>query len=92
MTKKNDPSFNGSRSPRGILPYYGSVRELSEFEYFALRIACLTPYKESEPTFVTRARSRMEIAETVRNHFLLESLAPIFDSFEYEGLRMKGVV
>ena len=91
MTKKNDPSFNGSRSPRGILPYYGSVRELSEFEYFALRIACLTPYRESEPAFVTRTRSRMEIAETVRNHFLLESLPPIFDSFDYEGLRMKGV-
>ena len=91
MKKKNDSFFNESRLPKKILPYYGSVRELSEFEYFALRLACLTPYNESEPDFVTRTRSRIENAETVRNHFLLESLPPIFDSFDYEGLRLKGV-
>ena len=91
MNKRNDPSFNGSHRLNKILPYFGTQRELSEFEYFALRLACLTPYREIEPALVTRARSRIENAETVRNHFMNESLMPIFEAFDFEGLRMKGV-
>lgn len=91
MEKKKDPSFNGSNSPKRILPYYGLSRDLSESEYFALRIASMTPYRESEPRSITRARIRLEVAQIAREHLLLSSLSPIFDSFEYEGLRLKGV-
>jgi hypothetical protein len=91
MEKKKDPSFNGSNSPKRILPYYGLSRELSDSEFFILRLASMTPYKESEPRSVTRARMQLEAAQKVREHLLLSSLPPIFDSFEYEGLRLKGV-
>lgn len=91
MEKKKDPSYNGSNSPKRILPYYGLNRDLSESEYFALRIASMTPFRESEPRSITRARIRLEVAQIAREHLLLSSLSPIFDSFEYEGLRLKGV-
>lgn len=91
MEKKNDPSLNGSPSSKHILPYFGSARELSESEYFELRIASMTPYRESEPRSITKARNRLKIAQIVINHFQSSSLPPIFDSFEYEGLRLKGV-
>lgn len=91
MEKKKDPSLNGSNFANGILPYYGLSRELSESEFFILRLASLTPFKESEPRSVTRARTRLEAAQIAREHLLHASLSPIFDSFEYEGLRLKGV-
>lgn len=91
MEKKKDPSFNGSNFANRILPYYGSSRDLSESEYFALRIASMTPHRENEPRSITRARMRLEVAQIVREHLRLSSLPPIFDSFEYEGLRLKGV-
>lgn len=91
MEKKKDPSFNGSNFANRILPYYGLTRELSESEFFILRLASMTPYKESEPRSVTRARIRLETAQIVKEHLLLSALPPIFDSFEYEGLRLKGV-
>lgn len=91
MEKKKDPSFNGSNFANRILPYYGLTRELSDSEFFILRLASMTPYKESEPHSITRARLRLETAQIAREHLLLCSLPPIFDSFEYEGLRLKGV-
>jgi hypothetical protein len=91
MEKKKDPSFNGSNFANCILPYYGLSRELSESELFSLRLASMTPYSDTEPRSVTRARLKIETAEKVREHLLLSSLPPIFDSFEFEGLRLKGV-
>ena len=91
MKKENDPSFNGPPSPNQRLPYFSNLRPLSEVEYFALRLAGLTTYKESEPVSVTRARARIEKAEEVLAHFQGTSFPPIFDAFEYEGLRMKGI-
>jgi hypothetical protein len=91
MKKENDPSFNGSPSPNSRLPYFSNLRPLVELEYFTLRLACLTEFKETEPQSVTRARSRIEKAEKTLCHFQGTSFPPIFDSFEYEGLRMKGI-
>jgi hypothetical protein len=91
MEKKKDPSFNGSNFANRIVPYYGLSRELSESEFVILRLASMTPYRENEPRSITRARKRLETAQIVREHFLSSSLPPIFDSFDYEGLRLKGV-
>ena len=83
MTKKNDPSFNGSPLPTKRI-------RLTELEFFALRLACLTEYEESEPEAVTEARDRIRIAEFVADYFKRSGLTPIFGTFETTALKLKG--
>lgn len=91
MQKKNDALRNASPLDNKSLHPFSNNRQLSESESFNLRLATLTVFNPSEPKSVTQARSRIEVAKLVNEYLLNMGLAPIFDSFEYEGLRMKKV-
>lgn len=91
MQKKNDALRNASPLDTKSLHPFSNNRVLSESETFNLRLATLTEFNLVEPKSVTQARSRIEIAECVNEYLLNAGLPPIFDSFEYEGLRMKKV-
>jgi hypothetical protein len=83
MTKESDPSFNGSPPPDKRL-------SLTESEYFALRLACLTEYQDGEPEVVTKARNRVEVAERVAEYLKRCGFPPIFGTFEETALKLKG--
>ncbi|TSA47754.1 MAG: hypothetical protein D4R50_02455 [Actinomycetales bacterium] len=91
MTKTKAPSFDETPDPRKIVPYFGNSRRLSEIEYFSIRLAVLTPERDCEPKSIAQARSRITSAEITREHFRLLNLSPIFSSWDYEALRLKGV-
>jgi hypothetical protein len=44
----------------------------------------------SEPKFITKARSRLATAEMARDHLIKNDLIPVFDSFDFEGMFLKG--
>jgi len=90
VKKKNDPFFNESPYPPLTLHPFSNNRELSEAEWFALRLASITGFRMSEPRSVTKARSRIATAEIARDHLLKNDLIPLFDSFEFEGMFLKG--
>ena len=90
MKKKNDPFFNESPYPIQTLHPFSNNRELSEEEWFALRLASTTSFRTSEPESVTKARSRISVAEIARDHLIKNDLLPIFDSFDFEGMTLKG--
>ena len=91
MKKRNVPFCSGTPSDNKSLHPFSNNRVLREAEAFNLRLAVLTEFNPVEPKSVTQARSRIEIAECVNEYLLNAGLPPIFDSFEYEGLRMKKV-
>ena len=90
MTKKNDSRFSESPSPFHTLHAFSNFRELKEFEWFALRLASTTHFRISEPRSVTKARSRIATAEITRDHLIKNDLIPVFDSFDFEGMTLKG--
>ena len=90
MTKKNDPFFNESPYPSQTLHPFSNNRELTEVEWFALRLASTTRFRTSEPKFITKARSRIATAEIARDHLIKNGLIPVFDSFDFEGMLLKG--
>lgn len=90
MKKKNDPFFNESPIPALTLHPFSNYRELTEAEWFALRLASTTRFRTSEPRIITKARSRIASAEMARDHLILNGLIPVFDSFDYEGMFLKG--
>ena len=90
MTKKNDPPFGESPIPPRTLHAFSNNRELSEAEWFALRLASTTRFRTSEPKFITKARSRIATAEIARDHLIKNDLIPVFDSFDFEGMFLKG--
>lgn len=90
MKKKNDPFFNESPIPAQTLHAFSNNRELDELEWFALRLVSITPFRMSEPKFITKARSRIATAEMARDHLIKNDLTPVFDSFDFEGLFLKG--
>lgn len=90
MKKKNDPFFNESPYPPLTLHPFSNNRELSEAEWFALRLASTTRFRMSEPKFITKARSRITTAEIARDHLIKNDLIPVFDSFDFEGMFLKG--
>ena len=89
MKKKNDPPFGESPNPIQTLHPFSNNRELSEEEWFALRLASTTNFRTSEPKIITKARSRIASAELANDHLLKNGLLPVFDSFEFEGMRLK---
>jgi hypothetical protein len=90
MKKKNDPPFGESPDPVQMLHPFSNYRELGESEWFALRLASTTRFREGEPKFVSKARSRIATAEIARDHLIKNNLIPVFDSFDYEGMSLKG--
>ena len=90
MKKKNDPFFNESPIPNLTLHPFSNNRELTEAEWFALRLASFTSFRTSEPKSVTKARSRIATAEIARDHLIKNDLIPVFDSFDFEGMFLKG--
>ena len=92
MTKKNDPPFGESPIPPQTLHPFSNNRELCEAEWFALRLASTTRFRISEPRSVTKARSRIAMAEKTRDHLIKNDLIPIFDSFDFEGMLLKGAL
>ena len=90
MTKKNDPFFNESPYPPQTLHPFSNNRELTEVVWFALRLASTTRFRTSEPKFITKARSRIATAEIARDHLIKNGLIPVFDSFDFEGMLLKG--
>jgi len=91
MKNKNDSPFGESPIPPQTLHAFSNNRELSEAEWFALRLASTTRFRMSEPKFITKARSRLATAEMARDHLLKNNLIPVFDSFDFEGMFLKGV-
>jgi hypothetical protein len=89
MKKKNDPPFGEPPIPSLILHPFSSNRELNEEEWFALRLASTTSFRTSEPKTIRKARSRIASAEIANDHLLKNGLTPVFDSFEFEGMRLK---
>ena len=89
MKKKNDPPFGEPPIPALILHPFSNNRELNEEEWFALRLASTTNFRTSEPKIITKARSRIASAELANDHLLKNGLTPVFDSFEFEGMRLK---
>ena len=89
MKKKNDSFFNESPHSNLILHPFSNNRELTEAEWFELRLASTTRFRISEPKSVTKARSRIATAEVTREHLLKNKLIPIFDSFDFEGMFLK---
>ena len=90
MKKKNDPPFGESPDPVQMLHPFSNYRELNEAEWFALRLASTTRFRMSEPKFITKARSRIATAEMARDHLIKNDLIPVFDSFDFEGMFLKG--
>ncbi len=90
MTKKNDPPFGESPIPLQTLHPFSNYREMTEAEWFALRLASTTRFRTSEPKSVTKARSRIATAEIARDHLIKNDLIPLFDSFDFEGMLLKG--
>ena len=90
MKKKNDPFFNESPYPALTLHPFSNYRELNEAEWFALRLASTTRFRMSEPKSIRKARSRIASAEIARDHLLKNDLIPVFDSFDFEGMDLKG--
>lgn len=90
MTKKNDPPFGGSPIPLPTLHPFSNYREMTEAEWFALRLASTTRFRTSEPRSVTKARSRIATAEIARDHLIKNDLIPVLDSFDFEGMFLKG--
>ena len=86
---QNCESFGDS----GMALSYGSDgKKLSESEYFAVRLGALTNYSEEEPRNVTSARNRIDSAQRTLEHLQSEHLPPpIFRSFEYMGLKLRGI-
>jgi len=82
LLKKSDPPFDGSPQPTKRI-------RLTESEFFALRLACLTDYEEGEPEIVTEARDRIRVAEFVADYLKRSGLTPIFGTFEEIALKMK---
>lgn len=91
MQKKNVPLRNGTPYLVKSLHPFSNGRELSEAEWFCLRLASTTSFRFSEPKSITRARSRIESAEMARDHLLNSDLVPVFDSFDFEAMELKGV-
>lgn len=90
MKKKNDPFFNESPIPPLTLHPFSNYRELNEAEWIALRLASTTRFRTSEPKSITKARSRIATAEITRDHLIKNDLIPVFDSFDFEGMLLKG--
>jgi hypothetical protein len=90
VKKKNDPFFNESPYPPLTLHPFSNYRELNEAEWFALRLASTTRFRTSEPKLITKARSRIATAEIARDHLIKNGLIPVFDSFYFEGMFLKG--
>ena len=74
------------------LSYGSDGRPLSESEYFSVRLGALTNYSEEEPRNITSARNRIDCAQRTLEHLQSEHLPPpIFQSFEYIGLKLRGI-
>jgi hypothetical protein len=89
MKKKNDPFFNESPIRSLTLYPFSNYRELTEAEWFALRLATTTQFRGSEPKSITKARSRIATAEITRDHLISNDLIPVFDSFDFEGMYLR---
>lgn len=91
MQKKNDALRNASPLDNKSLHPFSNFRELSESEWLLVRLATTTTFRISEPKAITRSRLRIESAEKARDHLLSIDLVPVFDSFEFEAMLLKGV-
>lgn len=90
MKKKNDPPLGESPIPFQTLHPFSNNRGLGEAEWFVLRLASTTRFRDSEPKSITKARARLASAEITRDHLLKNGLIPLFDSFDFEGLFLRG--
>ena len=66
------------------------IGDWGEAEWFVLRLASTTRFRDSEPKSITKARARLASAEITRDHLLKNGLIPLFDSFDFEGLFLRG--
>lgn len=89
MEKKQTPHYGGVHSTNKSLHPFSNNRLLTEDDLFRLRLATLTEFNPTEPKSITQARSRIEIAKVVNEYLTKAGFPPIFDSFEFEGLKMK---
>lgn len=90
MTKKNDPPFGEPLIPTPTLHPFSNNRELTEMEFSEIRLVSTSRYRPSEPRSVTEVRARIATAEIARDHLIKNDLIPVFDSFDFEGMFLKG--
>jgi hypothetical protein len=73
------------------LPFFSDNSPISESEWLLLRLVALTSPRDNEPRSIARERARVDVARRTYEHLKELNLPPIFGSFEFEALKLKGI-
>jgi hypothetical protein len=92
MQKTKASPLGETPDPRPSLAFFSNNSPLTENEWLVLRLVALTTPRENEPRSITRERARVEVARQTLEHFKEANLSPIFGSFEFEALKLQGVL
>ena len=91
MQKTKVPPVGETSEPSKILPFFSDNSPISETEWLLLRLVALTSPRENEPRSIARERARVDVARLTYEHFKALNLPPIFNSFDFEALKLQGV-
>ena len=92
MQKTKASPFSETPEPSKSLAVFSNNAPLSENEWLVIRLVALTTPRENEPRSITRERARVQVARQTLEHFKEANLSPIFGSFEFEALKLQGVL
>lgn len=91
MQKTKVPPFGETPDSNQIVPFFSDNSPISETDWLLLRLVALTAPRENEPRSISRERVRIDVARRTYEHLKELNLPPIFNSFEYEALKLQGV-
>ena len=91
MQKTKVPPFGETPEPSKSLAFFSDNTPISETEWLLLRLVALTSPRENEPQSIARERARVDVARLTYEHFKALNLPPIFNSFDFEALKLLGV-
>lgn len=92
MQKTKASPLGETPDPKASLAFFSNNSPLTENEWLVLRLVALTTPRENEPRSITRERARVQVARQTLEHFKEANLPPIFGSFEFEALKLQGVL
>jgi len=92
MQKTKASPFSETPEPSKSLAAFSNNSPLTENEWLVIRLVALTTPRENEPRSITRERARVQVARQTLEHFKEAKLSPIFGSFEFEALKLQGVL
>jgi hypothetical protein len=92
MQKTKASPLGETPDPKPSLAFFSNNSPLTENEWLVLRLVALTTPRENEPRSITRERARVQVARQTLEHFKEANLPPIFGSFEFEALKLQGVL